>query len=101
MSSLGRSTSFDSTFGDAPGLCPECGARATVGEGMCVGCLLNEGLAADRLDSKLEFESVLSEAKVPDQQWQLGSYEILNQIGRGGMGVIFAPGNATPRASSH
>src|SRR5216684_5353000 len=69
--------------------CEECGATIRLDTGVCVSCLLREGLESGGEVSKAVYETVLDELDARDKPWQLGNYEILEQIGYGGMGVIY------------
>ena len=69
--------------------CEKCGATMRLDAGVCVSCLLHEGLETDSQVSKAVYETVLDELDARDKPWRLGNYEILEQIGCGGMGVIY------------
>src|SRR5256886_173659 len=69
--------------------CEKCGATMRLDTGVCVSCLLLEGLETDGDVSKAVYESVLDEVDASHKPWFLGNYEILEQIGCGGMGVIY------------
>src|SRR5262249_12786992 len=69
--------------------CEKCGATMRLDTGVCVRCLLRGGVEAGEEISEVSYQSVLAEVDAPQKSWFLGNYEILEQIGCGGMGVIY------------
>jgi serine/threonine protein kinase len=69
--------------------CEKCGATTRLDAGFCVSCLLREGLEGGDGLSQASYQNALAEVDAPHKSWFLGNYEILEQIGCGGMGVIY------------
>src|SRR5436190_6115672 len=68
--------------------CVSCGSTSRVGRGLCLSCLLRRGLDPF-LDGVDTLDEVLNDIQLQGREWTLGNYQVLNEIGRGGMGVIY------------
>lgn len=75
---------------EEPELCGECKSGSRLANGLCLNCLLQGALDDDAVPLETEaFKQALAAVKSRDGDWSIGEHEILDEIARGGMGVIY------------